>query len=153
PCAHCGICDFRHVCWQQRVDDDHLSLVAGMRRSWAEELIEGGVTTLEQLGDRAPNGTVGEIRPEAFEGLRHQAELQLRARRSGEHCFELLPDEPDRGFRLLPAPDEGDVWLDLEGHPFYEAARGLEYLFGFCYRDDTGEVVYEAIWGLDREGE
>ena len=25
----------------------------------------------------------------------------------------------------------------MEGHPFYETARGLEYLFGFCYRDDT----------------
>ena len=41
------------------------------------------------------------------------------------------------GFRLLPAPDRGDVWLDLEGHPFYETARGIEYLFGYCYRDDV----------------
>ena len=45
-------------------------------------------------------------------------------------AVDLLPDEEDRGFRLLPPPSPGDVWLDLEGHPFYEAARGLEYLFG-----------------------
>ncbi len=42
PCDHCSICDFRQLCWQQRVDDDHLTLVAGMRRSWAEELIGAG---------------------------------------------------------------------------------------------------------------
>ena len=41
----------------------------------------------------------------------------------------------------------------MEGHPFYETARGLEYLFGYCFRDDAGEVVYEAVWGRDRDGE
>ena len=30
PCDHCGICDFRHRCYLQRVDDDHLTLVAGV---------------------------------------------------------------------------------------------------------------------------
>ena len=69
------------------------------------------------------------------------------------YLFELLPDEEERGFRLLPAPDAGDVWFDMEGHPFYETSRGLEYLFGYCFRDDAGEVVYEAVWGRDRDGE
>ncbi len=32
PCGHCGICDFGHLCWERRVDDDHLTLVAGMRK-------------------------------------------------------------------------------------------------------------------------
>ena len=45
------------------------------------------------------------------------------------------------------------MWLDLEGHPFYETARGLEYLFGYCYRDEAGQVAYEALWGKDRDGE
>ena len=55
--------------------------------------------------------------------------------------------EEERGFALLPAPDPGDVWFDMEGHPFYETSRGLEYLFGYCYRDDAGAVVYDAVWG------
>ncbi len=154
PCDHCGICDFRALCWQQRVDDDHLTLVAGMRRGWAEALELEGVTTLEALGS-LPGAWLqpGTMRAESFERIRHQAELQLRGRRSGEHIWELLPDEPERGFRLLPEPDEGDVWLDLEGHPFYETARGLEYLFGYCFRDESGEVAYEALWGTDRDGE
>ena len=85
--------------------------------------------------------------------MRHQAELQLRGRETGTHLYELLDDEEERGFRLLPEPDAGDVWLDLEGHPFYETARGLEFLFGYCYRDETGDVRYEALWARDREGE
>ena len=85
--------------------------------------------------------------------MRHQAELQLRGRETGTHLYELLDDEEERGFRLLPAPDHADVWLDLEGHPFYEPARGLEFLFGYCYRDDSGEVRYEALWARDRDDE
>ena len=57
PCGHCGICDFRHMCWQQRVDDDHLTLVAGMRRVQAETLMDAGIPTLEALGDM-PRGTL-----------------------------------------------------------------------------------------------
>ena len=90
---------------------------------------------------------------DSFEGVRHQAELQLRGRREDRYLFELLPDEEERGFRLLPAPDAGDVWFDMEGHPFYETSRGLEYLFGYCFRDDDGEVVYDAVWGRDRDDE
>jgi predicted RecB family nuclease len=153
PCDHCGICDFRHLCWQQRVDDDHPTLVAGMRRTWAERLMSAGVTTLAGLGGLASGTPVDGLRREALEGIRQQASLQLRGREEGRMLWELLLDEPDRGFRLLPAPDAGDVWFDMEGHPFYEPAQGLEYLFGYCYRDDSGAVVYDAVWGRDREGE
>ena len=155
PCGHCGICDFRHVCRAKLEADDHLVLVAGMRRGWAETLEADGVETLAQLGSlpTAGNGAPHGLRPESFEKVRHQAELQLRGRETGMHLYELLPDEVERGFRLLPEPDVGDVWLDLEGHPFYDTARGLEFLFGYCYRDETGEVRYEALWARDRDGE
>jgi uncharacterized protein len=155
PCGHCGICDFRNVCRAKLEADDHLVLVAGMRRGWAETLMADGVETLAQLGSLAGtgNGAPYGLRPESFEKVRHQAELQLRGRESGTHLYELLDDEEERGFRLLPEPDAGDVWLDLEGRPFYETARGLEFLFGYCYRDEAGEVRYEALWARDREGE
>nr|MBA3381874.1 TM0106 family RecB-like putative nuclease [Actinomycetota bacterium] len=153
PCEHCSICDFRHLCYQRRVDDDHLVLVAGLGRRHAETLAANGVATLTELGETAAVTGVKGVRPETFESLRHQAELQLFHAQTGEHHVDHLPDEEDKGFRLLPAPSSGDVWLDLEGHPFYEPARGLEYLFGCCYRDDEGTVRYESIWGTDRVGE
>ena len=153
PCDHCGICDFRNLCKQQLRDDDNLVMVAGLRRSQAEDLAENGIPTLAALGRQAAGLAVDGMRAETLEGIRHQAELQLLFRETGEHRVDHLPDEEGRGFRLLPEPDFGDVWLDLEGHPFYEPARGLEYLFGWCYRDEDGTVRYEAAWARDRDGE
>ena len=71
--------------------------------------------------------TVGGIRPEILERISDQARMQFEARTKG-HDWKLLP-EPD-GLALLPRPSEGDVFYDIEGDPFYEAARGLEYLHG-----------------------
>ena len=124
-----------------------------MWRSRGEALEAAGITTLEQLGELPAGTPVDGIRPETLETMRHQAELQLRARREGVLSWELLDLEEERGFALLPAPDPGDVWFDMEGHPFFETSRGLEYLFGYCYRDDTGVVRYDAVWGRDRDGE
>ena len=153
PCDHCGICDFRRLCYARRLEDDHLTLVAGVWRSRGEALQAAGIETLEALGELTPGTPVDGLRPETVEAIRHQAELQLRARREGRLFWEPLPVEEERGFSLLPAPDAGDVWFDMEGHPFYETSRGLEYLFGYCYRDDAGAVVYDAVWGRDRDGE
>ena len=153
PCGHCGICDFRNLCRARLVEDDHLVLVAGMRRLWAERIVEDGIGTLAELGSAGAGLTSGTIRTEILERVRHQAELQLRGRETGTHVYELLPDEDERGLRLLPEPDAGDVWLDLEGHPFYEPAHGLEFLFGYCYRDEEGAVRYEALWARDRDEE
>ena len=153
PCDHCGLCDFRNLCKQQLRDDDNLVLVAGLRRSYADILSQQEIPTLEALGRRARGLEVDGMRAETLETIRHQAELQLHYRETGEHRVDHLPDEEGRGFRLLPEPSFGDVWLDLEGHPFYEPARGLEYLFGWCYRDEDGTVLYEAAWARDRDGE
>jgi predicted RecB family nuclease len=150
PVEHCGLCDFLSLCKQQWADDDHLVLVAGISRAQVERLNVAGVGTLEALGDAAPRTRIDRIRPATFETIRHQAELQLYRRRTGDHRVDALPVEEDRGFALVPEPSAGDVWLDLEGDPWYEPARGLEYLFGWVYLDDDGRSVYDCIWAHDR---
>ena len=50
--------------------------------------------------------------------------------------YHLLAEEPQRGFALLPQPSPGDLFFDIEGDPFWEPARGLEYLFGVARRED-----------------
>jgi len=153
PCDHCSICDWRRECRARLVEDDNLVLVAGLGRSQAERLVEAGVGTLAALGTTPTATKITGLTAETVEGLRHQAELQLHHRLTGEHRVDDLPLEPGRGYHLLPEPCTGDVWLDLEGHPFFEPARGLEYLIGYCFRDETGTVRYESLWAKNRDEE
>ncbi len=102
---------------------------------------------------RRPTRASARCARRTFANLRQQAELQLYRRRTGEHKLELLPVEPERGFALLPEPNPGDIWLDLEGHPWFEPARGLEYLFGWIELDEDGRPRYECLWAHDRREE
>ena len=61
--------------------------------------------------------------------------------------MRLRPAVPGKGFDLLPAPDPGDIFYDIEGDPHVEG--GLEYLHGL-WAPDTG---FRAIWAHDRDAE
>jgi predicted RecB family nuclease len=152
PVDHCSLCEFLARCQEQWERDDHLSLVAGIRRTQVERLNAAGIATLESLATTT-DMRVKKLRPETLAKLREQAELQLHRRRTGELAHTILPLQPDRGFALLPQPSPGDIWLDFEGDPWYEPARGLEYLAGWVWLGDDGEPQYEHIWSLDREQE
>jgi predicted RecB family nuclease len=168
PVSHCAVCEWLVRCKRQWVEDDHLTLVAQMRRRWVDALGEVGITTLEQLAT-AEAELESSLQPHVFERLRRQAELQHRARIGGVHVFELLPLVEGRGLEALPRPSEGDVFFDIEGDPFYEAARGLEYLFGVAYREadevavapgngdsplrGLSPFVFRAFWATERAQE
>jgi predicted RecB family nuclease len=151
PVAHCPICVWLERCTKQWEEDDHLSLVAHMRRRWVDRLGEAGITTLEELA-AAPGELESELRPEIYARLRRQAQLQHGHRLTGEHVFDLLPLLEGRGLELLPRPSEGDVFFDIEGDPFYEPAGGLEYLHGVVFLED-GEPSFRSFWALDRTEE
>ena len=56
----------------------------------------------------------------------------------------------------MPAPDDGDVFLDFEGHPFWRADVGLFFLFGWIERDvDRRSATWEfkALWAHDQAEE
>ena len=82
---------------------------------------------------------------ERFTLLRNQAALQVRSRVSGEPCHGHLEPVPVRGYAKLPPPSAGDVFFDLEGDPFVQPDRGLEYLWGWWSSDDG----YECSWAHD----
>jgi predicted RecB family nuclease len=145
-CEHCPICDFKERCEQRWKDDDHLVRVARIRRDQIERLGAVGINTMSTLGAAPAQTTVPRMAPSTFETLRDQAELQLGRVTPPWH---LLPPEPERGFGLLPAPSFGDLFFDMEGDPFFEPERGLEYLFGM-WSEGAG---FEAIWAHDRASE
>jgi predicted RecB family nuclease len=128
--SHCQICRWNPLCEAKRDRDDYLGIVAGMRRDAIRKLQESGIATLATLATAGDEQRPQRFSPETFTKLRAQASLQHSQRTTGEHRYELLPSEPNRGFALLPQPNPADVFFDMEGDPLYTAEHGLEYLFG-----------------------
>lgn len=170
PCAHCGFCQFAQLCDQQWRAADSLVYVAGVRATDRAVLRADGIDTLAALAEL--DREVPELDAARTERMVRQAALQLEARNAGNHCpppFELLdlparvaavdgelvasPDELEAlGFAALPAPDDGDIVLDYEGHPFWRSDVGLFFLFGFIERQH-GEWVFKAFWAHDQAEE
>lgn len=149
--SHCKICRWNDACTKQRAADDHLSLVAWMRRDQIAKLEETGVHTVDALANARDDARPDGMPPETFGKLRRQASLQVRGRIENRLLHEIIVPDVAVGFALLPAPADGDVFFDIEGDPLFEPGRGLEYLFGFWV---AGEAPgYRAFWGKSREDE
>lgn len=149
---HCAVCAWDEECEGQRRADDHLSLVARMRRDQMMKLQANGIARVDSLAAAGDDTRPTAMHPESFEKLRRQARLQVRSRETGEPLIELLEHDPRAGFGLLPPPAPGDVYFDMEGDPVYEPGRGLEYLFG-AYVHGEAPDEYFAFWGRDRAEE
>ena len=152
PCEHCVFCDFRRVCAEWWIAQDHLSRVAGIRRDQSERLAAAGVVTLEQLATLPMEAAAPGLRRETRLVLCDQARLQREAETTNAIPYELLALETGRGFARLPQPSPGDVMFDIEGDPFWTAARELTFLFGLLLREPDG-WRYEPVWAHDVEGE
>lgn len=152
PCAACSQCDFKGRCDKEWRDADSPFFVAGLSGEQLLKLEAGGITTLDGLA-KLPVGTkIAGIGSEPLTRLTAQARMQVSARESGVHATELLPVAKGRGFCLLPPPDRGDLYFDMEGDPLYEG--GLEYLFGIWGNlGDGGADEFVPIWAHDRKQE
>jgi len=157
PVEHCAICRWSDVCRSQWRADDHLSLVAGMRRDQADHLRGVDIETMTHLASAPDETTVPGVGAAVFERLHHQADLQVRTGRRVPPLYELVePLEaadtgPRLGFAALPSPCAGDLFVDLEGDP-YAAEGGLEYLFGVTDVED-GNLRYQSFWAHDKSAE
>jgi uncharacterized protein len=154
PCEHCEICRWRERCDRRRRADDHLSFVAGATKAQIEELKRQNIDTVAALATMAVPLAWKPSRGAAssYERIREQARIQMDGRQAGKLIHELLPVEPGFGLARLPEPSPGDVFFDLEGDPFV-GERGLEYLFGYAFREANGSAHYKADWALTRESE
>ena len=152
PVDHCDVCRWVELCVQRRRDDDHLSLVAGISARQRKALGARGIDTVERLAaapiplDPPLDGTSAT----SLERVREQARIQVSGRGLLKPIYELLlpkpgePIEPERGLTILPEPDAGDLFLDLEGDP-YALDDGVDYLFGVMDLEGT----FTPIWSFD----
>jgi predicted RecB family nuclease len=154
PNLHCDVCDWLATCDARRRADDHLSFVAGITATQMRELRDRGIETMAGL---AALPLPLSFRPErgstsSFEKVREQARLQCEGRDAGRTLCELLPLAPGLGLARLPEPTPGDVFLDFEGDTFV-GEGGLEYLVGYAWLTDAGEVTYTGDWAFTRHDE
>jgi uncharacterized protein len=151
-CSHCTVCDWNGACASQRLRDDHLSNVAWMRRDQIVKLERSGIATTTQLGNAPAHTEVAGLNQRTFANLRTQARLQCEQREAQErgapedewYRYVFRAFDPHGGFALLPLPDEGDVYFDMEGDPYYAPDTGLEYLFGMYLANEDRYVDFWA---------
>jgi predicted RecB family nuclease len=145
PCADCPLCRWREVCATELEGEDSLYRVANVTRGQVAKLEAEGVTTMAGLAARVE--PVRGLAPETLARLVTQAGLQVGRGAGGGPAHALRPALPGKGFDLLPAPDPGDLFYDIEGDPHVEG--GLEYLHGLWAPD----IGFRPIWAHDREAE
>lgn len=143
PCADCALCRWGDHCSEVWQDEDSLFNVANISRGQVKKLEAMGITTMAALASH--EGPVRGMAATTLEKLTAQARLQ-HARKSGDPSFQLRPHEPGKGFDLLPEPQAGDLFYDIEGDPHFE--EGLEYLHGVWF--DGG---FRAFWAHDHKAE
>jgi uncharacterized protein len=155
PVEHCNVCRWFKECDQRRRDDDHLSLVAGIRRQQRDQFEVWNAETMAKLAElpipmkeRPKHGS-----KTGYERVREQARVQVEGRTEKKLKHDLLlPVVEGMGFCRLPEPSADDMFVDLEGDPFV-GENGLQYLFGFAVHDVPGELKYEKRWAFNREEE
>lgn len=150
PCGHCHFCRWAEHCEAEWEAAHDLSLVAGISRGQAQAIRNAGIPDLLALAASANDLPVPAIQPETLKRLQSQARLQAEYRTSGNRSVERLEADAGRGLDRLPAPDEGDMFFDIEGDPLFEG--GLEYLFGIVTRDG-GQERFFPFWAHDRDQE
>ena len=146
PCQHCDFCQWNDTCKQQWEKDDHLSLVANIRRSQRDKLVNSGIHTMRQLAHMKPDLNVPDLDSDVKSRLHSQAGLQVQKLETQKDTYELIENLPEKGFARLPAPAKGDLFFDIEGDPLAEG--GLEYLFGVITYGDQGEI-FRHWWSHD----
>ncbi len=150
PCQHCEICEFAGECEREWRQHDSLVYVANIRRPERLALESAGIENVAALSI-GPDAIAG-VGAEHLRRLRRQATLQVmsRSQPGSPPAFEIVDPGEDpvygHGFQKLPAPNDGDVFFDFEGHPFWSPEHDLFFLAGLYFRGDDGSWRYEARW-------
>ena len=105
-----------------------------------------------RLSRRRSETKIPKLRAETLAKLRSRPRSSSTAGRPASSSTSSSRSSPSAASRFCPSRAPGDIWLDLEGDPWYEPQRGIEYLLGWVYLED-GEPRYDCIWGLDRAEE
>lgn len=149
-CSECNLCRWRTRCNDQWIDEDSLYMVAGIRGQQVVRLENAGIKTMAALAALKEGDKVAKMALKTFQSLRTQAQLQVARKQGGAPTAVLRPHVKGKGFDLLPTPNPGDLFYDIEGNPHYRenGEENLEYLHGIWYRKR-----FKALWAHNHSEE
>ncbi|MCY4513037.1 MAG: TM0106 family RecB-like putative nuclease [Bdellovibrionales bacterium] len=128
---------------------DDISLVAGIRQTHCENLKRKNINTMDEFS-KCNEERIKGMPGSTFRTLKNQASLQVSSREKNKPVFKVLSHTGERlGLEILPAPNEADVFFDMEGYPFL-AEEGLEYLYGNVVNE---EPKYVRFWAENKDKE
>jgi predicted RecB family nuclease len=131
---HCAICEFRHRCHQQAVQEDNISLLRGMKEREVKAYARKGILTVTQLAHTFRPRRKGKRAPPRAN--RHSHALQALAVRDKKVYVFGTPQLPASPVR---------IYLDVEGNP----EEGFDYLIGLIVVAGDQEQRY-SFWANTR---
>ena len=150
-CSFCSICDWQDECEKIWINKRHLNQVGGNNKNYIKKFNKNDIYTIDELAEIDTKKKIDNLKVEALEKLKRQAQLQLQYETTGSPCFEIIEkniSEP-KGFNLIPKPSNVDLFFDLESVPDYVYPGKLEYLFGL-YFVENGKENYIPFWLIQR---
>jgi predicted RecB family nuclease len=134
---HCIACEFRQRCHEQAVQEDHISLLHGMREKEVKAYARKGILTVAQLSHTFRPRRQGKRPP--HKGQRHYHALQAIAVRDGKVYVFGTP-------QLRASPVR--LHLDIEGDP----EEDYIYLIGLVVAQDGSETKH-SFWADTKDQE
>jgi predicted RecB family nuclease len=144
--SYCDICEYPELCAAQRIEQNHLQLVANITKAQIESLGRSGIKTVAALAEFS--GSTDKLSESVVEKLSLQANLQQKFYQTGQTEVRVIDA---KALQLLNSEHPGDIFFDLEGFTFFAEPGGLEYLFGWV-SIDQGEQ-FHWLWADDRKSE
>jgi len=137
PKESCARCRWSTQCDVGRHKDKDLSLIQGIRSSTRSLLVSNGIKTIDQMStatDEQRPKLPREVSKGTFASLREQAAIQVKGENAPKPIYEIKDVD---AFGLMPESNDGDIWFDMEGDPFANNGAGLEYMFGYLYKEGS----------------
>ena len=139
----CSICDWQDECEKIWINKRHLNQV-GNNKNYIKKFNKNDIYTIDELAEIDTKKKIDNLKVEALEKLKRQAQLQLQYETTGSPCFEIIEkniSEP-KGFNLIPKPSNVDLFFDLESVPEYVYPGKLEYLFGLYFVRMVKKIIF-----------
>ena len=125
-CSHCKICRWYDECGKIWKNDNYINQIAGIRKSQIDRFKKENIITVEDLCKiNLDNPNLKKINSKTLSNLKIKAELVQKKRKSEKSDYKFIETENHKGLYKLPKPNSADVFIDLEGYPFFDK-RGLK---------------------------